>query len=131
MLLPILLAAATGGLPPDSNLDSVIAFGNSTSYPLGVKTCKQLFPEHSDAYDAALKEWKAANADKVKAGRGIIAEEGRRTGVDTIGMIRDNQIWLDERLRAAPKEQQTNSCNQLLKEIRGDGDGDPASGSNG
>lgn len=122
MLLPILLAAATAGLPPDSNLDSVIAFGNSTSYPLAVKTCKKLFPDQGDAYDAALKEWKAANTDKVKAGRDIIAEEGRRTGVDTIRMIRDNQIWLDERLRTAPKEQQSNRCNQLLIEMRGEGD---------
>ena len=128
MLLSILLAAATAGLPPDPNLDSVIAFGNSTSYPLAVKTCKKLFPEQGDAYDASLKEWQAANKDKAKAGRDIIAEEGRRTGVDTIRMIRDNQIWLDERLRAAPKEQQTNRCNQLLIEIRGEGD--PASGSN-
>lgn len=119
MLLFLMLAAATAEGPSDPVLESVLAFGNSTSYPLKAEKCKLALPELSDDFDESLKAWRKENKAKIKAGREVIAAEGRRTGVDTVRMTQDNQVWLEKEFSVKSAEEQAQRCKQLLAEIQG------------
>ena len=118
MLALILLAAAAASTPTDPKMDAVIAFGNSMSYPVQVKTCSKVSPALKVPLKAALSQWVTANAAQIRMGHETISQEGAATGTDTIGMIRYMQSRTQAEFKLKPVEEQMQRCEALLGELQ-------------